>query len=135
MKKFFIVTCFFSICLIFIFLIYKFIIPEVDNNNSISINNRVEENIVNDVNETALETSSEEKKISHSATIILNKYYKKCKHTITSSVDVPYDMINLTKEELEKQYAGWRIVEFSENKISLFKEFDGICNEHYLVRS
>lgn len=135
MKKFFIVTCFFSICLIFIFLIYKFIIPEGDNNNSISINNRVEENIVNEVNETALETSSEEKKISHSATIILNKYYKKCKHTIASSVDVPYDMINLTKEELEKQYAGWRIVEFSENKISLFKEFDGICNEHYLVRS
>ena len=42
-------------------------------------------------------------------------------------------MVNMSKEDIEKNYPGWRIVEFSENEVSLFKEFEGMCNEHYLV--
>lgn len=134
MKKFFIILFTFVICSISIFLIYNYIIPEKKSDNSISINNNIKENIVNDVEGNTIETSSEERKISYTATIILNKHYKKCNHTITSSVDVPYDMVNMSREEIEESYPGWRIIEFSEDKVSLYKEFEGMCNEHYIVR-
>lgn len=134
MKKFFVILFTFIICLFLIFLIYKFSISNKENDNLISINNKIEENITEIVDENILEeTSQEERKISYKATIILNKYYKDCNHTITSSVEVPYDMVNMSKEDIEKNYPGWRIVEFSENEVSLFKEFEGMCNEHYLV--
>lgn len=133
MKKVFVISIF-LICVFFIGIVSFFASPEETKNN-ISINNQIQNNVIenNNIDENIITTTSEEITVSHTATLIINKYYKDCGHTITSSVDVPYDMINMNKEEIEENYSSWKIVNFSKNEISLYKEFDGICNEHYIV--
>ena len=79
------------------------------------------------------ETSQTDEKIAYKAKLIINKYFSGCKHTITSTVEMPSDMVNLTEEELKEKYNTWQIVSFSKNKVSIYKEFEGICNEHYIV--
>lgn len=85
-------------------------------------------------NETIKTSSIEETKISPNAIIIFNKYYKECQHTITKREDITNDMVNLTKSEFQKLYSDWKITSFENNKIELYKEFDGECGEHYLVK-
>lgn len=132
MKKFFVlmVVC---ICIGVAIGVGYFIFPE-EKSTEISINNISELNVDNIIEQNVLEeTSYEEEKISHTATLIINKYYKKCEHTMTSSLDIPYDMVNMNREEVEEKYPDWEILEFGKNEVSIYKEFDGICNEHYEV--
>lgn len=134
MKKVFIISVFF-ICMLIVMMVSYLMNPK-ESDSSISLNNQVlYNNIIDDniIDENITQTTSEEKTVSYAATLIINKYYKDCQHTITSSVDVPYEMINMSEDEIKEQYPGWQVVEFSENEVSLYKEFEGICNEHYIV--
>lgn len=42
--------------------------------------------------------------------------------------------MNLNKEEVEKQYPEWKVIGFSPEKITLYKEFDDICGEHFKIK-
>ncbi len=88
--------------------------------------NKIEENEVE-------ETLSEEKKVSNNANLIINKYYRDCSHTVTSNVDLPYEMVNMTEKEIKEKYSDWEVIDFDEKQVSLYREFDGICSEHYEV--
>lgn len=85
-------------------------------------------------NEQIVETNASEDKISPNASIIFNKYYKQCGHTIKSRENVTEKMVNLTKKDFEKLYSDWQVIKFDKNEIELYKEFEGECNEHYLVK-
>lgn len=100
---------------------------------NVSISNSNQEKIKN--NEEVIKTNNaQEVKISPNALITFNKYYKSCKHTIISREDVNTNMVNLTKEEFEKLYSDWKITKFTSTDIELYKEFEGECNEHYIVK-
>lgn len=86
----------------------------------------------NSIKESTL-TISSEVKLSYDANIIINKHYRDCNHTISNGFTVPKELVNKTEKEIEKEYSGWEILEFGENKLSMYKEFDGICDEHYIV--
>lgn len=81
-----------------------------------------------------IQTVSSEEKISPNAIIIEKRYYKLCDHLIRESVEIPTDVINNTKEEFQKKYSGWKIESFSPTEITVYKEFKGMCNEHYIVK-
>lgn len=93
--------------------------------------NRASENEI--VNETVLSTNSEEVKITPNTELILKKYYKDCGHSITEKSEMPGEMVNLTKEEIEAKYPGWKLEEFSKEEVLLSKELDSFCGEHYLL--
>ena len=80
------------------------------------------------------ETSTNTEKISPNCSIILNRYYKECGHTIEQYTNVPTELINKTEEDLKKEYEGWEIREYSTNQIVLYREFDSQCGEHYLLK-
>lgn len=42
--------------------------------------------------------------------------------------------MNKTKEELEIKYEEWKIQSFKKNEIIFYKEQEGICNEHYIIK-
>ena len=130
MKKFSIFICFISLFSIFCILLSLANREDV-NSAKISKESTVNEN-VNDI-ENMVSVSSTEVKLSHDAKIIINKYYKDCKHTTSSGFNIPRDMVNMSKEDIEKEYPEWEILEFDKNKVSLYKEFSGICDEHYVV--
>ena len=80
------------------------------------------------------ETSSEGEKISPNCSIIFKRHYNDCGHTIEQYSSVPTELVNKTEEDLQKQYEGWTVEEFSRNQIILYRDFDSECGEHYILR-
>ena len=104
------------------------IVSNSDNGNIIisSDDNVIINNIVT--------TSSSTEKISPNAIMIFNEYYKECGHTIKTREDIKEELVNCTKEEVETLCSNWQILRFSTTEIELYKESEGECDEHYLVK-
>ena len=77
---------------------------------------------------------SEPEKISINAQLILKKYFSQCDHTINEYTEIPEECINMTKEELQEQYPDWEVIGFEPNKVTLYKEFDDTCGEHFKLK-
>lgn len=92
----------------------------------------IEENIIK--NENILETAQTEEKVSYNANFALKKYFDECDHFTFQYSELPQEIINLTKTELEELYEEWDVEEFSSNSIVLSQKIDSICDEHYLVK-
>ena len=80
------------------------------------------------------EVSSTEEKVAANAILVLKKYYKKCDHTINEYVELPQELVNLTKEQVQEKYADWEVIGFEKGKITLYKEFDDVCGEHFKLK-
>ena len=80
------------------------------------------------------EVSSTEEKVAANAILILKKYYTKCDHTINEYVELPQELVNLTKEQVQEKYADWQVIGFEKGKITLYKEFDDVCGEHFNLK-
>ena len=100
----------------------------------------VEENLVtiNNIegktkNIVAMQTASIEEKVLPTTKLYLEKKYEDCKHTVKTEVELPVEMINLTREEISKKYSDWTIKEFSKEKIVLYRLAQGLCNEHFVI--
>ncbi len=82
-----------------------------------------------------IETNTSEEKISPNCLVILKRYYKECNHLLNEYIDIPNDLVNGTQEDLQLNYPNWKIEEFSSNKITLYKEFDNSCGQHFVLRN
>lgn len=100
-------------------------LADVENNKQ--LNNETNANVT-------IETSSIDMKVSPNAIIIQKRYYKSCDHLIKEVVDVPEDLINKEQEDVIKKYSDWKLEGYSSKEIVIYKEFDGICNEHYVIK-
>lgn len=78
--------------------------------------------------------SSAEEKVSANAELILKKYYTKCDHTINEYVELPQELVNLTKEQVQEKYKDWQVIGFEKGKVTLYKEFDDVCGEHFKLK-
>lgn len=96
-----------------------------------TVNEKQNNNIINDI---TIKTNTDEEKISPNATLILKKQYKECGHVIKEYKEIPENMVNLTKEELKEKYKEWEIEEFTPLEITLIKQEEGFCGEHYVLR-
>lgn len=83
---------------------------------------------------TEIETNSNEEKISPNCLITLKRYYNECNHTINEYIDVPKELVNGTKEDIQKEYPNWEIQKYSSNEIIIYKEFDSNCGQHFILR-
>ena len=81
-----------------------------------------------------IETSTSESKVSPNAIVNEKRYYKKCDHLIRETVDIPEELVNMSEEDVKKYYEGWNIEKYTPTEITIYKEFSGICNEHYIVK-
>lgn len=102
-------------------------VTKEDNN----INNKSP--ITNDIGET-IEISSKAIKLSPNAVLILEKFYQQCSYTVSEELVVPYNIVNLTENEVQEQYPDWTIREFSNDKLIMYKVFEDRCDEHYLIK-
>lgn len=94
----------------------------------------VYDNKVNNTNTVEIQTSMSEEKISINTEVVEEIYYVQCDHLIKTLRKDKKSLVNMTKEELAKKYPKWEIKEFSTEKVTLYKEEQGFCNEHYLVK-
>ena len=80
-----------------------------------------------------MQTASIEEKILPTTKLILEKKFQDCKHIVKSEVELPVEMVNLSKEELAEKYPEWTIERFSENEVVLYKLAEGLCGEHFVI--
>lgn len=85
-------------------------------------------------NQESTTVTSTQEKVSANAELILKKYYSKCDHTINEYVELPKELVNLTKDEVQEKYQDWKVIGFEPNKITLYKEFDDLCGEHFKLK-
>lgn len=83
----------------------------------------------------AVKTNTEEEKISPNCRLIVQKKYLKCNDIINEYMQIPQKLVNATKEEIQNEYKDWQIKEFSPNQVTIYKEFDGECGEHYILKN
>ena len=47
---------------------------------------------------------------------------------------MPKELVNKTKEDLQNYYKDYEIKSFDETQITLYKQLDGECGKHYLLK-
>lgn len=80
------------------------------------------------------EVASQKEKVSPYAKMTIEKKFSKCGHTTSSVVDVPKELVNLTAEEIEKRYSGWKVKDFSSDGFTLFRIIEANCDDHYVIK-
>ena len=73
-------------------------------------------------------------KVSPNTSITFEICYKDCNHIVVKKEKAEKDIVNLTQEEIQLKYKDWSIKEFTTENIILYKENEGICNEHYVLK-
>lgn len=84
--------------------------------------------------EKVIQTSSKNIRISPNAEVITYKHYKGCDHDKKEIEDVPKEVVNMDEEEVKKYYSNEEVKDITEYKIELYKEYEGVCNEHYIIK-
>ena len=116
--------------------------PETGNNNEILITEIANEEILDECTDEyeqmqeqeMIEANAIEEKISPNCFITEKTYYKKCGHTTNKYVELPKELVNQTKKEAQEKYPDYEIEKFESNNIVLYKEKEGECGEHFLVK-
>ncbi len=86
-------------------------------------------------NETDVEeTGWEEEKVSYNASFALKKYYNECGHFKFQYSELPIELVNLSREEVEEAYPDWDVEEFSSNNVVLSQKINNVCDEHYVLK-
>lgn len=134
-----IIICILSVCII---ALVTYIIVSLNNKKESEQeqNDYISEVIEDECTEDYIEeqktatVSSEEEKVASNALMILKKYYSNCDHTIDEYVELPQEIVNMTKEEVEEYYSDWKVIGFEKGKITLYKEFEDVCGEHFKLK-
>ena len=80
------------------------------------------------------ETISVEERVSPYAKMAIEKEFSKCGHTTVKVMDIPKELINLTRKEIEEKYSGWDVREFSPEEFTIFRVIDANCEDHYVLK-
>ena len=107
----------------------KVSIKNIEENTTNTLNNTI-----NSDNQNVIETNVKEVRISPNAFITFKEIYEGCGHTKVDFVEVPQDFVNLSEDELKDKYSDWNIEKFTDTDIILSKDFEGSCDEHFIVK-
>ena len=81
-----------------------------------------------------LETDAQEEKISPNCSFTIRTYYKGCGHITSQYNNIPEELVNKTEKELKEIYPEYMVETFKSNEVLVYKEKEGECGEHYLVK-
>ena len=83
----------------------------------------------------SINANTSEEKLSPNCSFIFKRHYSLCNHTSKEYINIPEDMVNKTEQELQEKYSDWQIEKFTSNEVSLLKNLEGECGEHYVLRN
>ncbi|MBR3134189.1 MAG: BofC C-terminal domain-containing protein [Clostridia bacterium] len=85
-------------------------------------------------NQIVVETASIEEKTSPNAFITFETYYSRCGHSKINRDKIKDEEVNKTEDEIKKAYPNWKIKKFNSNEITLYREENSICENHYMIK-
>ena len=127
------------IAIITAFMIFK---PESNDVGNSIVTEVAQEEILDDCtdeyeeleNERMIQANSNEEKISPYCSFTIKTYYEECGHIKNEYLELPEELVNCTKEEVEDKYKDYTVEKFASNEIVLYQEKNGECGEHYIVK-
>lgn len=137
MKKYVIIVVVIGIILGFLTGLYLYKINQIKDNKQGLINqneNNVIEKIADENTNNLVITNNEEEKVSPNCVLVLKVYYNKCEHLIQNKKNIEEAEVNMTEQELRERFSDWEVQRFTPTEIVLYKEIDGFCDEHYLLK-
>lgn len=93
--------------------------------------NKIEQEEFNQIISTAVVNEV----TSPNATIIEKRYYKACDHLLRKATEIPEELINKNETDIKEKYPDWKLEKYSATEITMYKEFNGFCDEHYIARA
>ena len=101
----------------------KATLEEVENANKV-----VQEEI------NIIETGTAEIKTTPNTKIVYETFYIDCNHLENVTEDIESEDVNQNESYFINKYLEWNVNNFSEDTVELYKEIDGICDKHYVVK-
>lgn len=134
MKKSYIIII--SIIILLLILGVAIIINNLIKNNTLDNQTKVIKELANqNNNEVEVVTTSTSKiKTSPNTKFIFKTYYKKCEHITSKTVNISEEFINKDEEEIILSYKDWKIEKFNIDEVIFYKQEEGICDEHYIIK-
>ena len=81
-----------------------------------------------------IRTNSDKEKASPNCILNLKIYYDNCGHLIEKKEKIKENEVNITEKELKEKFKDWEVQKFTPNEITLYKEVNEYCNEHFLLK-
>ena len=109
---------------------------EIEEENGEYISEVIEDECTEEYEETqnATTVSSVEEKVAANAILILKKYFSSCDHTVNEYVELPQEIVNMTRKEVQAEYPDWEVIGFEAGQVILYKEFEEECGEHFKLK-
>lgn len=86
-------------------------------------------------NEIISEAVSTELKVKPSMEFGIKEYFDECGHFTFEYMELPKELVNMTRQEVEDHYNGtYEVEEFTEKSIVLAREINGMCDNHYVIK-
>ena len=94
---------------------------------------KTDNNTIVDNNEIVT-TSYSNIKISPNASIVFKTLYKECNHIIEEERKADSNTINKNELDFKELYNEWELKKFTQDEVVLYREINGLCNEHYIIK-
>ena len=107
-------------------------LEEAQINEIRKVNEMIENNELENTDKI-IATNQSDVKLSPNATICFEKHYNECGHTIIQKEQIEDDEVNKDEEYFKTAYSDWQIESFTPDEVKLYKEFEGTCEQHYLI--
>lgn len=106
---------------------------KTQKHSSLSQENLIQ-NTQNEFNITTVETVQADEKLEFDAEFAQKKYYDECGHFSFQYSELPKELVNLTRQEIEDLYDDWEVESFSPTSLTLSQEINSICDDHYIIK-
>ena len=136
MKKYIILIVILAFITSFILGLYMQKLKKINEPNAFEaeyIESRTDE-ISIDGTDMTQKTNAMEYTTTPNTRVIKRILYKECNHLIENEEIISKNLINKDETEIQNEYSDWIIQRFTPNEVTLYKEKDDFCNEHYLVK-
>lgn len=110
----------------------------------VMIYNKEEESLLeSDVNKIVIssnqiiseEAVSTELKVKPNMEFGIKEYFDECGHFNFEYTELPDELVNMTKQEIEDHYNGtYEVEQFDEKTLILSREINGMCDNHYVIK-
>ena len=127
------------ICMLVIIGVGNFFILKTNKNNN-TVKERYDNNITeinineNNLEENTIQTSNKEEKTTPNTLLIYKTFYTKCKHLINEYKDIDISEVNLNKSDIMNLNKGWKVEDFSSEKVVFLKDKEDFCDEHFKLK-
>ena len=106
----------------------------ISNSNTENYQSNVNKIIVSNqiISEEAVST---ELKVKPNIEFGIKEFFDECGHFKFEYTELPNELVNMTKQEIEEHYNGtYEVEQFDEKTLILTREINGICDNHYVIK-